>query len=341
MKNRKFLVINLTLLICLVGITLVMGNVSVSKIPQEKQATPPLATPPLENIKITLYVLDGDSSNSLHLVAQEKGYFNEAGCNLILRRLDNISRYDSVVEFFESDLYLMGRATVYAIEAAHPGLLKAFNFNLQDETRWNDAILVRKSLNITSLGQLEKNQSIGLLGGGPARVPLMKIMLKKNGLNPEDFKLISVNDNTLSGINIVYAREPFVSLLLAKGDWKLLIDEPLFAKYIFSPWPMSMSLFSTKFLKEKPALAQKVISVYDKTILFIREHPDEAQSILSKYVEKEYGVKGLRIRLINYLKSDEINKDLIQKQSDWYYENGMSSRKINAEDLIYTRELRE
>ncbi len=306
------------------------------------------ATSSLEDVKLTLFMPDGDSAYLLHIIAQEKGYFTEAGINLMFQQGTGEDRELPP----ESDLYLMGRSRVYEIEAAHPGLIKAFNFNTQDESRWNDAILVKKNLDITSLSQLEKGSSIGLIGGGPARFPLIKIMLKKNNLNPEDFKLISLDDASkikltddviyrtalindfVSKVNIVYAREPFVSLLLARKDWKIMIDEPLFARNIFSPWPMSMTLFSTKFLKEKPALAQKVISVYDKAISFIRENPQQAQSILSKYIEKKYGINGLKMRLVNYLKSGEIAKEVIQRQSDWYAKNGLTKGKIHAENLI-------
>lgn len=344
MKNRIRSVAGLCLLMSLGSAPFVAGNPDTPK--------------PLKDIKLTLQITDGDSSYLPHLVAIEKGYFKEAGCNPVLAEevSPEAARLpkESGLVFSESDMYLMGRTEVYGVEASRPGLIKAFNFNVQDAKKWNDAILVKKSSNISSLGQLKTTNAIGLFGGGPARIPLLKLLLKNHNLNFDDFKVSDAGyqkftatadavarkaelKEASSKVDIAYAREPFISLLMATGDWKILIDEPLFAKNLhISPWPMSMTLFSVKFLKENPALAEKIVTAYDKAIAFIRKHPAEAGSILSKYVEKKYGVK-VKPRLVNYLGAGEISREIIQKQSDWYYENGITTRKIDAANILYPK----
>jgi ABC-type nitrate/sulfonate/bicarbonate transport system substrate-binding protein len=174
---------------------------------------------------------------------------------------------------------------------------------------------------------------------------VVKLLLEKNNLKVQEFRLVNLPGTIqmytekapaqfLTGINILYAREPFLSLLLAQGDWRTFIDEPLFAKNILSPWPMTMTLFSTKFLKEKPLLAKKVIDAYDKAMLFIKEHPQEASYIFSKYLEERYGVK-LNLRKVNHLRYSQVSKELIQRQSDWYFDNKLIPSKIKATDLFF------
>ncbi len=299
----------------------------------------------LQDVVLVLNRIDGDSAAMLHVIAKEKGYFDAEKINLVVRNeFDKIDTKVSTLE--QGDVFFMGRARVYRVEVDYPGLIKIFNVNTQDDTKWNDAILVKKDFNLTSLAQLDTKEKFGLLGGGPATMPLARLLLKKNNLNAEAFKLIDLPIDIpyytrglppgfLDGIKILYAREPFLSLFLAKGEWNVFMDGPLFSGNIFSPWPMTMTLFSTRFLSEKPALAKKVISVYDKVMLFIRENPQEAAAIFSKYLEKEYGLKELNIRLVNYLKHDQIGKDLIQRQSDWYFENGLIKSKIDAGDLFF------
>ena len=312
--------------------------------PPQKQSTS------LEDIILTSITPDSGSGYIIPLVAQQKGYFAEAGLNLIIRQKDKKEPTE------KGDLHLYGPFPLYRQYSTYPESLqgsKIFNINAQDKSRWNEAILVRKNSNIKSLNQLEKGQSIAVVHGHLARIPMMKLLIKKNGLNSEDFQFIhfySVGEpggidvaETLSRTytitsktDIAYALEPFLSILLAGGEWKVLMDEPFFSNNVLDPWPLSMTMFSREFLEKRPALAQKVIAVYNKAISFIREHPDEAQSIFSKYVEKQYSVKGIKIRLVNYLKSDEINREIIQKQSDWYAEQKIIPGKIDASELIYS-----
>jgi len=342
--NKKTFSIIAVVIIIFLGAVKTYYNV---KLPGEQDANKASV---LEDVNLILLQPDGDSSYILHLVAIEKGYFAEQGINLIANRRYGAESAGEVKNLPDGgDLYLMGRGKTYAIEAAHPGLIKIFNINTQDQNKWNDAILVNKSLDINSLSQLGKNQPIGLLGESSARISIMNILLKNNSLNPDDYVLISEKmpdtdsvasrvgmiDDTLARANIVYAREPYLSLVSEKNNWKRLIDEPLFAKNIFNPWIMNMTVFSTKFLKEKPVLAQKIVAAYDKAVLFIREHPEEAQAILSKYAREKYGSRTLNVRMINYSKSDEISWDLVRKQSDWYFENGYIDNKIDARSLIY------
>ncbi len=294
-----------------------------------------------KNVTLTAFPADGDSGLLPHLVAEKKNFYKNKDMNIIVQKIKIPESRETLN--IESDLYFMGRARAYSVEASNPGLIKAFNFYTQDLNKWNDAVLVRKNSGINSLKQVKNNQKIGLIGGGPARTPLMKLLLKKEGINPENVQLISLDDGRKnifspsdipSEITILYAREPFVSML-SKNDWDILIDEPLFAKNIFTPWPMSMMLFSTKFLKEQPDLAKNIVQIYDDAIQFIRNNPDEAQAILAEYVADVYKIQQIDIRLVNYLKFNEVSKELIQKQSDWYFENNLIIKKINAGNLFY------
>jgi len=302
-------------------------------------------SPALQDVFLVLGKSDADSAGMLFVVAKEKGFFSAEGINFVVGAEHDLDADTKISELESGDIFFMGRARVYQIESTRPGLMKIFNVNTQDETNWNDSILIRKDFNLSSLSRLDAKEPFGLLGGGPARGPLVKLLLEKNNLKVQEFRLVNLPGTIqmytekapaqfLTGINILYAREPFLSLLLAQGDWRTFIDEPLFAKNILSPWPMTMTLFSTKFLKEKPLLAKKVIDAYDKAMLFIKEHPQEASYIFSKYLEERYGVK-LNLRKVNHLRYSQVSKELIQRQSDWYFDNKLIPSKIKATDLFF------
>jgi|GEM_PF-5012562 len=301
--------------------------------------------PVLQDVILGFGKSEADSAGILFAVAREKGFFSAEGINLVEGDAHDLDYGGNRAEAEVADIIFMGRARVYLEESTRPGMMKIFNINTQDETNWDDVILIRKDFNLSSLSKLEAKEPFGLLGGGPARGPLVRLLLEKNNLKAQNFTLVNLPDkiqdytgkvslNSLTGINILYAREPFLSLLLAQGNWKIFIDEPLFAKNIFSPWPMTMTLFGVKFLKEKPALAKKVLQVFDKAMLFIKEHPEEANELCSKYLEKRYGVE-LKLRHVNHLRYDQVSKELIQRQSDWYFDNKLIPSKIKAADLFF------
>lgn len=298
----------------------------------------------LEEVRLSVYTPEGDSAYLPHLVAAARSYFKDNGIDL------RVSIEEGNRPLVESDLYLMGRTQVYQIEASSPGLIQAFNINTQDKSNWNDAILVRNRLDISSLGQLE-SEMVAMLGGGPARAVLVRKLLEQSGLNPANFPLRTIDHRRISlatttaaqdeflevklaAANIGYFREPFVQLVLGTGDWRVLRAGPLFAETFFSPWPMSMTVASSEFLEKRPETARKAIAAYDEAISFIRKRPGKARKILSAFLKKKYG-KKLKPGICNYLRSREVSADLLQKQSDWYFENGMTVRKIEAGKLLY------
>lgn len=299
-----------------------------------------------ESVTMTSYLPEGDASYLIHLIAKDQGYYNDVGLNLIFNT-DFVTPKEAVLP--GSDLYLMGRSRAYSIEATRPGELVAFNFNTQDSKKWSDSILVRKGLGITSLSQVDPSKIIALVGGGPARVPLMNDLLKEANLDSSLYRLVEIDEKeilsqkqltgTLSYVDVAYAREPFRSLMVNSGEWEFLIDSPLFADTYFSPWPMSITMFSNNLIQGRPDVAQKIISVYDRTIKYIRDNPKKANEILGNYTKDYYEADGIADtmpdNLVNYGRTEEIDSSLIQKQMDWYYDQGIIARRIDAAEFVY------
>ncbi|MDD5629511.1 MAG: hypothetical protein PHU21_10640 [Elusimicrobia bacterium] len=103
---------------------------------------------------------------------------------------------------------------------------------------------------------------------------------------------------------------------------------------------MSMTSFDPGFLAQSPALAKAVFVAYRQAIGFIKAHPEEAQAMLVQEVRRAQGararkLKDLKFRLVNHVLSDEIDPRIVQRQSDWYQAQGISSAKIDAAQLLY------
>lgn len=267
------------------------------------------------------------------LVALQNGYF--AGENINVNLLGATDMKDPA-----PDVLVTSRGLFYMSEDQHPDTFKAFNFNLQDESKWNDAILVRKDSEITSLGQL-KGKIIGIVtsASGPItpKVEALKAVLEKNGLNPAEFNLRSATENDLhnNAADALYIKEPGLSLSLSSGRARILIEGPIFAKYVFSPWPMSVSALSTGLIKQRPEVASKIVEVWDRSIDFIRENPTKADQILTACVKENFGQDGVIVRQLTHWKSSETDKNLIQQQLQWYYSIGSTSKELNVNDILY------
>ena len=285
------------------------------------------------------YFHDCDPSQLPLYTALENGYFKTEKIDVTLSwSIDVDVNIQNVAEHPDIDLIVVGRAQFYNLEDKYPDLFNVFNFNVQDGTRWNDAVVVKKDSEIKSLGQL-RGKTIGIITDGSnwgARGEIIKIILEKNGLNPEDFKIMitTMNDFENNQVDALYMRGPLLSLFLYLGKTMILEEGPIFAKYIFGPWPMSVSALSSKIIKESPDVAERVVRVWDRAINYIRENPVEADEILQRCMEKTFGVKDLPVRRLNYWTSKEINQTLIQNQLDWYYSKGFLSRKLNVADIL-------
>jgi len=280
-------------------------------------------------VRICLQQVKCNPGNLPLYVAIENGYFEKENIHIQI----NLSYIDDNVTNF--DVILLGRNVLYSWPD-QPGVLFAFTANYFDESNPTYAIIVQKDSEIKSLDQL-KFKKIGLeSGSGGARLVLMRIILERNGLDPNDSEInffSSIEELENGTIDALYIREPEKSLALSKGNFEILVDEPV-GRFVWTPWPMSYSAFSSEFLKERPNEAKKLVTVWDNAIDFIRKNPDEAGKLLEKCAQEEYGI-GLKISQFKQWKLGEMDRTFIQKQIDLYHEKGILGDDIDVDDILY------
>lgn len=298
-----------------------------------------------ETINIPTFLNKCDPNLLPLSVALEKGYFTKENINVNRVNPANLiqnfkeGKFDSGI-----DVLITGRGQFYPLEDKYPGLFKVFNLNVQDESKWNDAVIVTNKSKVTNLRQL-KGKTIGITtsandeSGGKPRFVALSVMLEKNGLNSAEFKMIeaTLNDLENNTVSALYIRDPELALSLYSDKNKILVEGPIFAKYILSPWPMSVSAISSTFMKQKPETAKQIVRIWDQAIDFIRENPIEADKILQACMKKNYGLDDAEVRQLNYWKNNEIDKNLVQKQLKWYYSISATTKELNVNDLLYLR----
>lgn len=273
-------------------------------------------------------------------VAQENNYFSQAGITLDESQSsfdmeDFIGDAQETVQHY--DVILMGRAPSYLSEISKPGYFKAAASTYEDERNTTWAILTHQGNGINNLSQL-KGRVIGLeKNSGITRKYLMPYILKKNGLNPDDFILKDVTwQDFLSGkADAFYTREPELSLALADPNTRILVDKPL-TTYVMNPLPMSFLLLSTQFIQQKSEAARKVVAIWERAIDDIRANPEMARKILQKKMKEAYGLDHSNVRMQYYWKRSEIQPELLQKQINLYHEIGILPKTIDIHNLLIT-----
>lgn len=81
--------------------------------------------------------------------------------------------------------------------------------------------------------------------------------------------------------------EPWGTLLVKNANGKILLDErDLWTDREFAT---TLLVVNTKFLQDHPELVKKVLRAHVETTLWINEHPEQAEQIVNKQLEKIFG----------------------------------------------------
>ncbi len=288
-----------------------------------------------EPVRVGLLASKLTSSYMPFYVAMEKGYFKDAGIQ-IETPPTNIE-FGSAKDYEESfDVCVMGRVQQYIIEGTIPGYFSVFAEDHLSQSHPNYAILVRKDSKVKSLAELE-GKTIGLeehAGHARARVVLMSLILKDLKLDPKKFEMKNCPIESLENgeVEALYIREPELSIAMSRGKSEVLIDEPV-VRHIMGPWPMSFASLTTKFLKKDPETSAKIISCWNKAIDYIRAHPEESQKLFDRYTEQALGMK-LQVKQLDHWKLDEIDRSIVQRQINLYYDHGVLPQRISPDAII-------
>lgn len=292
-----------------------------------------------------------DSASIIYVVAEERGFLAEAKIRLVPGSGEPaiLPAAAPLPARLNGEVVFAGRHRLYRIEAQQPGQLKIFGINAQDQKKWNEAILVRSSLKVDSLEKIPAGTKFGLVGGRGTSETLVGLALKEAIVPPERLNFVNISQHPLaeyqgarasllSGINALYAREPYLSTIMASGEWAALLDAPWYATHILSPWPLTMSAFDKHFLTSRPEVAKRLLQALERAQVFVNEHPDEADAIFTAYLKKKTGV-SVKVRRVSFLRYDQVAPEILQKQADWYFTQGPLTGKINAGEMLFNDKL--
>jgi sulfonate transport system substrate-binding protein len=183
------------------------------------------------------------------------------------------------------------------------------------------ALLIPYNSTVTSFSNL-KGKKIGITIGANTQ-HFLNILLKKEGWTMDDIEPVNLKFADCIAslgeelIDATIVSEPYISLCIYKKTAKILFYSGGY-KYITLP-----IVASNEFIEHYPDILVRLLKVYRKSVIWAREHPEEATEILLKEE--------------NNLLPKEVDKLLIEKSTNNF---DLGQREINAfrETFEYLKE---
>jgi NitT/TauT family transport system substrate-binding protein len=279
-----------------------------------------------------------------YYVAIEEKLFEKAGIELNSVRFENPNQIIDSLVANQADFGPPGAAAGIAMlaESKFPGTFKVFGLqgggikvNLI-----NDGLIVKNDSKITSFKDL-KGKSLGHLPGIQWRT-ISRYVVRQNGLDPDkDLRMqelavgLQVPGVVSGSVDATLSLEPVGSIAVAGKDAKRAMTNPV-AMFIADPFYSGVSILTTKFLKERPAVARKVVEVLDEATRLAMSDFDKYRKILPKHTP----IKADQVAIVAkpYLRGwKELNDtDLNSYQAlvDVFHKEGVLKEKINVREKI-------
>ena len=226
-----------------------------------------------------------------YYVALEEKLFEKAGIEINSVKFQNPNQIIDSLVSGQADFGPPGAAAgITAIaEARYPGTFKVFG--LQGGgikvNMINDGLIVTNASTISSFKDL-KGKSIATLPGIQWKT-ITRYIIRQNGLDPD--KDVTINEiavpmhipSLLAGsVDATLSLEPVGSIAVASKEAKRAMTNPV-AMFIADPFYSGASVLSTKFMKERPEVAKKVVEVLDQATKMTNENFEKYRPIIAKY----------------------------------------------------------
>ncbi|AVO44154.1 ABC transporter substrate-binding protein [Phreatobacter cathodiphilus] len=224
-------------------------------------------------------------------VAQEEKLFEKANIEVEAARFQAPNQIIDSLVSARADVGAPGAAAGISVlaESQFPGTFKVFGLQGGGVgvNRINDGLIVANGSSITSFADL-KGKTLGHLPGIQWRT-ISRHMVRKAGLDPDkDVRLVElavglqVQAVIAGSADATLSLEPVGSIAVALGEAKRAMTNPV-AAVIADPFYSGCSLLTTKFIKDRPAVARRVVEVLDEATRLAETQYEKYRPILPKY----------------------------------------------------------
>lgn len=277
-------------------------------------------------------------------VALEEKLFEKAGIDVEAVRFEAPNQIIDSLVSGRVDVGAPGAAAGIATlaEVQFPGTFKVFG--LQGGglkvNRINDGLIVAVNSTIASFADL-KGKSLGHLPGIQWRT-ISRHMVRKAGLDPDrDVRLVELAvglqvQAVIAGtVDATLSLEPVGSIAVGIGAAKRAVTNPV-AQVIADPFYSGVSLLTTKFIKERPAVARKIVQILDQATATANADFERVRAILPKYVPLKADQTGIVAQpyLRAFAEIDATDLASYQALVDVFASEGVLKRAFDVRDIV-------
>ncbi len=282
-----------------------------------------------------------------YFVALEEKLFEKACIEVISIKMESPNQIIDALIAERADFGPPGAAAGIAMiaESKFPGKLKIFGLQGGGVAvnRINDGLIVKPDSPIKSFADL-KGKTLGHVPGIQWRT-ISRYMVRAGGLDPDtDVKLVdlavSMQVPAVVGgtVDATLSLEPVGSIAVASGKAVRAVTNPV-AKVIADPFYSGASIMTSKFMREHPDVARRLVAVIDEATDMVNGEFARYKPVISKYTP----VKEDQLELLAqpYLRGfkDLNDTDLKSYQAliDVFIKEGVLAGPLNVRDKLLAK----
>jgi NitT/TauT family transport system substrate-binding protein len=282
-----------------------------------------------------------------YYVAVEEKLFEKACIEIDSNKMESPNQIIDALIAERADFGPPGAAAGIAMiaESKFPGKLKIFG--LQGGgiavNRINDGLIVKPDSSIKTFADL-KGKTLGHVPGIQWRT-ISRYMVRAAGLDPDkDVKLVDLAvamqvPAVVGGtVDATLSLEPVGSVAVASGKAIRAMTNPV-AGVVADPFYSGASIMTTKFLKERPDVARRVVAVIDEATDLVNANFGKYKTVLPNYTP----IKPDQLELVAqpYLRGfkDLNDTDIKSYQAlvDIFIKEGVLAGPLNVRDKLLTK----
>jgi NitT/TauT family transport system substrate-binding protein len=282
-----------------------------------------------------------------YFVALEEKLFEKACIEIVSTKMESPNQIIDALIAERADFGPPGAAAGIAMiaESKFPGKLRIFGLQGGGIAvdRINDGLIVKPDSPIKSFADL-KGKTLGHVPGIQWRT-ISRHLVRASGLDPDtDVKLVDLAVGmqipaVVGGtVDATLSLEPVGSIAVASGKAIRAVTNPV-AKVIADPFYSGASIMTTRFMKENPDVARRVVAVIDQATDMVNADFAKYKPVLAKYTPvKEDQLASLAQPYLRGFK-DLNDTDLKSYQAlvDVFVQEGVLTGPLNVRDKILTK----
>ena len=293
-----------------------------------------------ERIPVRIVILSNIIPTLPHWVAMDQHLYEKEGLDPQVFSFTSSSEPVSAMANGDAD-FLPGVSMLDLLKAIeklhfHPIIISHCRINMQ---RPFESLIVPTSSQISTLQDLE-GKTIAVYPGQTSEA-VLRHFLSHKGVNirnitfrplppPQHLQMLQTGE-----VDCAHTYEPFRSAALEGTKMRELYGS-IYAS-LTEPCPIGGTAISYKLWNEKPEVAKKLIRVWDRAILFTREHHDEASRILQQQMNLTPSVAE-KTTWMDLSLSQEVSAEMVGKLAQIYRDMGFLDASFEFDEhLVYKK----